>query len=63
MVKHTHIIHPPLPTNSLSVFDHFVVLVPKGLINHFWKYIESTIMWDKLADLELLIIENPKHAL
>ena len=31
MVKHTQIICWVLPTNSLSVFDHFVRLVLKGL--------------------------------
>ena len=31
MVKHTQTIRRPLPTNCLSVFDHFVGLVFKGL--------------------------------
>ena len=32
MVKHTQTIRWPLPTNCLSVFDHFVMLVLKVLI-------------------------------
>ena len=32
MVKHTEIISRLLPTNYLSVFDHFVELALKGLI-------------------------------
>ena len=32
MVKHTQTIRWLLPTNSLSVFDHFVGLALKGLI-------------------------------
>ena len=32
MVKHTQTIHRLLPKNCLSVFDHFVGLVLKGLI-------------------------------
>ena len=31
MVKHTRTIHRLLPTNCLSVFDHFVDLALKGL--------------------------------
>ena len=31
MVKHTQTIHQLLPTNCLSVFDHFVGLALKGL--------------------------------
>ena len=31
MVKHTRTIHLLLPTNCLSVFDHFVGLALKGL--------------------------------
>ena len=31
MVKHTQTICRLLPKNFLSVFDHFVVLMPKGL--------------------------------
>ena len=31
MVKHFQIIHRQKPTNCLSVFDHFVGLVCKGL--------------------------------
>ena len=34
MVKYTQIIRRQQPTNCLSVFDHFVGLVPKGLIWH-----------------------------
>ena len=33
MVKHTQTIRRLLPTNCLSVFDHFVGLALKGLIN------------------------------
>ena len=32
MVKHTQTIHRLLPTNCLSLFDHLMGLVPKGLI-------------------------------
>ena len=32
LVKHIQIIRRLLPTNSLSVFDHFVGLALKGLI-------------------------------
>ena len=32
MVKQTQTIRRPLPTNYLSVFDHSVVLVLKGII-------------------------------
>ena len=35
MVKHTQTIHRMLPTNRLSVFDHFVGLAVKEL-THFW---------------------------
>ena len=35
MVKHTQTIRQQLPTNCLSVFDHFVILVLKGLIQIF----------------------------
>ena len=35
MVKHTQTIHRMLPTNCLSVFDHFVGLAVKEL-THFW---------------------------
>ena len=31
MVKHTQTIRRKLPSNCLSVFDHFVGLAPKGL--------------------------------
>ena len=33
MVKHTQIIRRLLPTNCLSLFDHFMGLTPKGLIS------------------------------
>ena len=33
MVKHTQTIRPLLPSNCLSVFDHFVGLARKGLIS------------------------------
>ena len=33
MVKHTQTMHRQQPTNCLSVLDHFVGLVLKGLIN------------------------------
>ena len=33
MVKHNQTIHRLLPTNCLSVFDHFVGLALKGLNN------------------------------
>ena len=36
MVKHTQTIRPLLPTNCLSVFDHFVGLTLKELT---WGYI------------------------
>ena len=32
MVKHTQTVRLQQPTNFSSVFDHFVELVPKGLI-------------------------------
>ena len=32
MIKHTEKIRLQKPTNCLNVFDHFVGLVPKGLI-------------------------------
>ena len=35
MVKHTQTIRRLLPTNCLSVFDHFVELTPKELIIYF----------------------------
>ena len=35
MVKHTQTIRRLLPTNCLSVFDHFVELAPNGLIIYF----------------------------
>ena len=38
MVKHTQTIRRLLPTNCLSVFDHFVGLALKGLIR-LWCYI------------------------
>ena len=31
MVQHTHMIRRVVPTNCLSVFDHFVGLALKGL--------------------------------
>ena len=34
MVKHTQTIRRQQPTNCLKVFDHFVELVLKGLVNH-----------------------------
>ena len=34
MVKHTQTIRRLLPTNYLKVFDHFLGLVFKGLMNH-----------------------------
>ena len=34
MVKHTQTIRRQKPTNSLSVFDHFVRLALKALILH-----------------------------
>ena len=40
MIKHTQTIHWLLPTNSLSVFDHFVGLVLIGLtynLQLYWK--------------------------
>ena len=40
MVKHTQIILRQQPTNCLSVFDHFVGLMLKGLI---W-YPEATVL-------------------
>ena len=40
MVKHTQTIRRQMPTSCLSVFDHFVILALKGLINiagsHFY---------------------------
>ena len=40
MVKHTQTICLLLPTNILSLFDHFVGLALKGLINEFCNLIE-----------------------
>ena len=36
MVKHTQIVVGNLPTNCLSVFDHFVILALKELRFYFW---------------------------
>ena len=33
MIKHTQTIRRPLPTNFLSVFDHFVGLALKGALS------------------------------
>ena len=44
MVKHTQTVRQLLPTNCLSVFDHFVLLALKGLrkrnehIKTYFKY-------------------------
>ena len=44
MVKHTQTIRCKLPTNCLSVFDHFVGLALKGLN----------------VDLTLILLSNPR---
>ena len=52
MVKHTQIIRRPLPPNCLSVFDHFVGLVLKGLsivtliilVKIFWNNVTCIII-------------------
>ena len=44
MIKHTQTIRRLLPTNCLSVFDHFVGLAPKGLS----KGVESQLKWKQI---------------
>ena len=44
MVKHAQTIHWLLPSNCLSVFDHFVGLALKGLKTSGLQSIKSTIM-------------------
>ena len=41
MVKHTQTIVEKLPTNCLSVFDHFVKFALKGLKENF-SFLESS---------------------
>ena len=59
MVKHIQTIRRLLPTKFLSVFDHFVGLARKGLIDRFiiswkisfilkWCRIEQSMTWSKL---------------
>ena len=42
MVKHTQVIRRQKPTNCLSVFDHFVGLVLKGLTDEDYRVIMMT---------------------
>ena len=50
MLKHTQIIRRLLPTNCLSLFDHFVGLALKGLTLSFQK-ISHTAMLSKKTEL------------
>ena len=43
MVKHTQTIRRLLPTNCLSVFDHFVRLVLKGLTSGGQKRVKRAV--------------------
>ena len=45
MVKQTKTIRRPLPTNCLSVFNHFVVLVLKGLIECIYALMRDNRMY------------------
>ena len=53
MVKHTQTIRRLLPTNCLSVLDHFVVLVLKGLILEAKFGTVSVNVTNNLEDLKL----------
>ena len=59
MVKHTQTIRRLLPTNCLSVFDHFVGLVLKGLSYPFKQssrreMLETSITLVKLNGIDLI---------
>ena len=60
MVKHTQAIRRVLPTNCLSVFDHFVELALKGLRSGkkvVMKGIErSTVRQERLLRLKSIMI-------
>ena len=53
MVKHTQTIRRLVPTNILSVFDHFVRLAFKGLKKSWWE--ESTKLKSVLKPLSILV--------
>ena len=52
MVKHTQTIRQLLPTNCLSVFDHFVQLALKGL-KYLWSFVNN--MQEKINDTAHLL--------
>ena len=47
MVKHTQTIHLLLPTNCLSVFDHFVGLALQGLETSVFLLFLRSVEWDQ----------------
>ena len=49
MVKHTQTIRRLLPTNCLSVFDHFVGLALKGLTSTSPKIIDTYFIYHRLV--------------
>ena len=49
MGKHTPTIRGLLPTNCLSVFDHFVVLALKGLSIEYWQEQSPKVLFKKGA--------------
>ena len=51
MVKHTQTIRRQQPTNRLSVFDHFVGLVLKGLVN-------SSIIFGNTKNKEFQLLKD-----
>ena len=56
MIKYTQIIRPLLPTNVLSVFDHFVGLALEGLINKaLGKNFEAN---NRNLQIFLLVLDN-----
>ena len=63
MVKHTQTICWQKPTNCLSVFDHFVGLMLKGLKD---SYLEKKILYrieDNLVVAHLLSIKESKFTM
>ena len=59
MVKRTQTIRRLLPTNCLSVFDHFVGLVLKGLSKeNSGGNIQTGLSWVASGDFEQLITQS-----
>ena len=51
MVKHTQTIRRLLPTNCLSVFDHFVGLAPMKVQSfHYQKLFHDLFVWNRSKD-------------